>query len=229
MKLNYDTYYGIFKSRPNRFIAHVEVDGRPVVSHVPNTGRLRELLVPGAPVMLSHHAAGNRKTRYELRMVMKKGFWVSIDSHLPNALAYEAIVNDVIPELGGYDRIHKEVVYHDSRFDLQLTNKDRICYVEVKGVTLERDGWSYFPDAPTDRGRKHIDGLIRAVREGYKAALLFVVQFGQAAGFSPNRIMDPAFADKVKEAALSGVEVLSYRCVVTPDEVRITDKIPLMV
>lgn len=173
MKLNYDTYYGIFKSRPNRFIAHVEVDGRPVVSHVPNTGRLRELLVPGAPVMLSHHAAGNRKTRYELRMVMKKGFWVSIDSQLPNALAYEAIVNDVIPELGGYDRIHKEVVYHDSRFDLQL--------------------------------------------------------FGQAAGFSPNRIMDPAFADKVKEAALSGVEVLSYRCAVTPDEVRITDKIPLMV
>lgn len=228
MNLNYDIRFGTFISRPNRFIAHINIDGEEVISHVPNTGRLRELLVPGASVMVSYHPSESRKTKYELRMVKKKNYWISIDSQLPNTLAYEAIANDVIKELSGYSHIKKEVTYHNSRFDLQLIRDDQVCFVEVKGVTLERDGWTYFPDAPTERGRKHIDELIHAARDGYRAALLFVVQLEHAKGFSPNKVTDPDFSNKVEEAKNAGVEILSYRCIVTPDEVKITDKIPVI-
>ncbi|HPU63272.1 MAG TPA: DNA/RNA nuclease SfsA, partial [Mobilitalea sp.] len=172
MKLNYNIRYGTFIGRPNRFIAHIDIDGEQVISHVPNTGRLKELLVPGAPVIVSYHPEDSRKTKYELRMVKKKDSWVSIDSQLPNALAYEAVAKGLIKELSGYSQIKKEVTYQNSRFDLQLTDENgQICFVEVKGVTLEKDGWSYFPDAPTERGRKHIDELIHAAGCGYKVAL----------------------------------------------------------
>lgn len=229
MKLNYDISFGTFIARPNRFIAHIDKDGETVVSHVPNTGRLGELLIPGASVMVSYHPSETRKTKYELRMVKKNDFWVSIDSHLPNTLAYEAITDDIIKELSGYTQIKREVTYQNSRFDLQLIRDNQVCFVEVKGVTLEKDGWSYFPDAPTERGRKHIDELIHAARCGYRAALLFVVQFEQVSGFSPNKVMDPDFASKVEEAINAGVEVLSYRCIVTPTEVKITDQIPVII
>ncbi len=244
MILNYVLRFGTFVSRPNRFIAHINVDGEIVVSHIPNTGRLKELLFPGAFVILSYHPSKSRKTQYELRMVKKNDCWVSIDSQLPNSLAYEAIHNGVIKELAGYTNIKREVTYKNSRFDLQLTKalpsdsngkhngctenagrRDNTCFVEVKGVTLEREGWSYFPDAPTERGRKHIDELIHAVKEGYRAALLFVVQMEQVTGFSPNTATDSDFAEKVKEAVAAGVDVLPYRCVVTPNEVKITDKL----
>jgi sugar fermentation stimulation protein A len=224
MKLNYDTYIGTFIGRPNRFIAHVDIGGKEVISHVPNTGRLKELLIPGVTVMLSRHPSEVRKTEYELRMVKKGSNWISIDSQLPNALAKEAILNGVIKELSGYTKINREVTYQHSRFDLQLSEG---CFVEVKGVTLEREGWSYFPDAPTERGRKHIDELILAAMDGYRAVLLFVVQLDYANGFSPNKITDPAFAIKVEEAIKAGVEVLAYRCTVTPDEVKVMSRIPV--
>lgn len=229
MILNYDIRYGTFLSRPNRFIAHINIDGEDAVSHVPNTGRLKELLIPGAPVIVSCHPEEGRKTKYELRMVKKGETWVSIDSQLPNALAYEAVKNGVIKELEEYASIKREVPYENSRFDLQLTSDDgQICFVEVKGVTLEKDGWSYFPDAPTERGKKHIDELIRASKCGYKVALLFVVQLDYAKGFSPNWVTDPDFAHKVKEAKNAGVQILAYRCTVSPNEVKITEKIPVV-
>jgi sugar fermentation stimulation protein A len=242
MRLNYEIFHGTFLRRPNRFIAYIDVAGREVISHVPNTGRLRELLVPGAEVLLSYHPSALRKTEYELRMVKKEGFWVSIDSQLPNLLAHEAIANDVIPELSGYTNIRREVVYQNSRFDLQLSSpvgyrndgsslaagSELDCFVEVKGVTLEREGWSYFPDAPTERGRKHIDELIHAVQHGYRAALLFVVQTESPAGFTPNAVTDPAFAEKVSQAYRAGVEILAYRCKVAPEEVTIIDKLPVI-
>jgi sugar fermentation stimulation protein A len=227
MKLNYDIHYGIFLRRPNRFIAYVNVSGNEVICHVPNTGRLRELLVPGAEVMISHHPSPSRKTQYELRMVKKDSNWISIDSQLPNSLAYEAIATDVIQELQGYTEIRREVTYQNSRFDLQLLGED-ICYVEVKGVTLERAGWSYFPDAPTERGRKHIDELVHAVKCGYRSVLLFVIQVEYANGFSPNAVTDPAFAEKVRSAYENGVEVLAYRCYISPEEVYIAQKVPIV-
>lgn len=228
MKLNYDMLYGKFICRPNRFIAHVDILGEEIVCHVPNTGRLKELLYPGAQVAVSYHPLAHRKTQYELQLVKKGGSWVSIHSQLPNALAIEAINAGVIQELQNYTTINREVAYGDSRFDLQLIGKD-ICFVEVKGVTLELENWSYFPDAPTQRGRKHVDGLIQAVKDGHRAVLLFVVQMDKPQGFSPNWQTDPLFAQKVKEASQAGVEVLAYRCSVLPSEVKISDKIPVRV
>ena len=177
--------------------------------------------------MLSYHPSPNRKTQYELRMVMKNSSWISIDSQLPNALAQEAIESDLIEELMGYTEIKREVTFQNSRFDLQLLGED-ICYVEVKGVTLERDGWCYFPDAPTERGRKHIDELINAKKEGYRSVLLFVVQIEDARGFSPNKLTDPSFAEKVKTAYESGVEVLAYHCHISPQEIYIVGKLPIL-
>lgn len=220
MKLDYKIYYGTFIHRPNRFVAYIEVAGETVVSHVPNTGRLKELLTPDAKVMLSYHPDPSRKTQYELRMVKKGSDWISIDSQLPNALAAEAVLSGVIKELAGYPQLKREVFYGSSRFDMQLIGSD-ICYVEVKGVTLEKDGWCYFPDAPTERGRKHIDELISAVQNGCRSVLLFVIQLSSAKGFSPNAAMDPAFAQKVQEAKDKGVEILAYSCDVSPEEVKI--------
>lgn len=221
MKLDYTIFYGTFIHRPNRFIAEIQLKNERVIAHVPNTGRLRELLYPGAEVMLSYHPSESRKTKYELRMVKKETLWVSIDSQLPNLLAQEAIHAGVIKELAGYPTLKREVFYGKSRFDIQLIGAD-ICYVEIKGVTLEKDGWCYFPDAPTERGRKHIDELILAAKAGYRAALLFVIQISSAEGFSPNALMDPAFAEKVHLASHNGVEVLAYRCSVSPYEVTLT-------
>lgn len=228
MKFNYDTFYGTFIKRPNRFIAHIDIDGQEVICHVPNTGRMKELLIPGVEVMLSHHDSSTRKTEYELRMITKNSKWISVDSQLPNTLAHEAIAYDIISELQGYKEIKREVTYNNSRLDFQLIGEDT-CFIEVKGVTLERDGWCYFPDAPTERGRRHIDELIRAKSEGYRSVLLFVIQIEDARGFSPNRITDEAFAEKVKEAEESGVEILAYNCHVSPDEVYITGKVPIII
>lgn len=227
MKFNYEMLYGKFICRPNRFIAHVDISGEEIICHVPNTGRLKELLSPGAEVVVSYHPIPHRKTKYELQMVKKNGSWVSIHSQLPNILAVEAITTGTIQELQNYNMINREVTYNDSRFDLQLIGKD-ICFVEVKGVTLELENRSYFPDAPTQRGRKHIDGLIQAVKDGHRAVLLFVVQIDYAEGFSPNVHMDPAFAQKVQEACNVGVEVLAYKCLTTPYEIKITRKIPIL-
>ena len=227
MKFNYDTFYGTFIKRPNRFIAHIDIDGQEVICHVPNTGRMKELLIPGVKVMLSRHDTSTRKTEYELRMIMKNSNWISIDSQLPNTLTHEAITYDIISELQGYKEIKREVTYNNSRLDFQLIGDDT-CFIEVKGVTLERDGWCYFPDAPTERGRRHIDELIRAKAEGYRSVLLFVIQIEDARGFSPNRITDEAFADKVKAAEDSGVEILAYNCHVSPESVYITGKVPII-
>lgn len=229
MKLNYDIFYGTFLNRPNRFIAHVDLSGNEVICHVPNTGRLRELLLPGVEVMVSYHPSPTRKTQYELRMVKKSGQWISIDSQLPNGLAHEAITFDIIEELKGYPILHREKSYQNSRFDLQLMNDNDICFVEVKGVTLVEDGWSYFPDAPTERGRKHIDEMIHAVQNGYRGVILFIIQIEAAQGFSPNAQMDPAFSNKLRDAKNAGVEILAYRCIISPTEVRVSEKIPVVI
>ncbi|WP_058486190.1 DNA/RNA nuclease SfsA [Defluviitalea phaphyphila] len=228
MKLNYDIVYGKFIRRPNRFIAHIDVSGKEVICHVPNTGRLKELLYSGVEVILSYHpTSSNRKTKYDLRMIKKGDYWISIDSQLPNALAYEAISQGIIKELRNYSEIKKEITYKNSRFDLQLIG-DKTYFIEVKGVTLEKDNWTYFPDAPTSRGRKHIDEIIDAVKNGFRGVILFVVQVSYAKGFSPNAVTDPDFAKKLKEAYKAGVEILAYRCDISTEEVKIVEKIPVV-
>lgn len=221
MKISNEVIKASFVKRLNRFEAIVDIDGEANLVHVPNTGRCRELLFEGAEVLLERRAGKQRKTAYELIMVYKENKLVSIDSQLPNKLAEEAIINGIISELQGYEYIKREKVYGDSRFDLYMEKADEKAFVEVKGVTLEVEGEARFPDAPTERGTKHIYELIKAKQEGYRACILFVIQLDFAEYFTPNKVMDPNFAEALNKAHAAGVEILAYRCDVKEDEVRV--------
>jgi sugar fermentation stimulation protein A len=222
---------GIFYKRPNRFEALVLLDDKETLVHVPNTGRCRELLIEGTEVLLEDRRSPKRKTDYELIMVYKEGKPVSIDSQLPNKLVEEAIINGKINEISNYKYLKKEVTYSGSRFDLFLKAdndtdlKEDCCFVEVKGVTLEKDSIAMFPDAPTERGARHIHELIKAHEEGYRAILIFVIQFEFADYFKPNYKMDPEFGKAAKEAYEKCVEILAYKCKVNEKEVYIEKSI----
>ena len=210
---------GVFVSRPNRFIAHVNIDGIDTVCHVKNTGRCKELLVPGARVYLSVSDNPNRKTKHDLIAVRKGQRLINMDSQIPNDAAGEYL-RKLYPD--ALD-LRREYTHGDSRFDWHLVLPDGELFVEVKGVTLEREGHLYFPDAPTDRGRKHLRGLMCCVEEGHRAMVLFVAQMRDVTAFSPNRDTDPLFADALAEARNRGVTVKCVRCDVTPDEMVIVD------
>lgn len=214
---------GVFVSRPNRFIAHVLIDGEPVVAHVKNTGRCKELLLPGSKIWLNKGNTPNRKTDWDLISVESKGQIVNIDSQVPNQLAYDYL-QSVYPEA----HIRREVTFGDSRFDLMLEIEgQKPTYVEVKGVTLKVDNVACFPDAPTDRGSKHIRGLIQAKNQGYGAMLLFVVAMGQVNMVKPNYTTDPVFAQTLKEAHMAGVDICAVDCQVTENEIKIRNKLPV--
>jgi len=221
MKITNQIVKGIFVKRLNRFEAIVDIQGEANLVHVPNTGRCRELLFEGAAVLLEKRDGKHRKTAYELIMVYKNKNLISIDSQLPNKLAEEALRNNVIKELQDYDFIKREAVFGDSRFDLYMEKKDEKTFVEVKGVTLEVDAVAKFPDAPTERGTKHIYELIKAKNEGYRACILFVVQLDFAEYFIPNSMMDPKFSDALTAANAAGVEIYAYSCQVKETEVNL--------
>lgn len=201
---------GTFISRPNRFVAEVCVNGKIAKAHVPNTGRLQELLLPEAPVLLTLHEDPKRKYQLSLRQVKYKGIWVSIDSQLPNRLVKEALEAGLIFPNENWVRIQAEAKNGDSRFDFALHREGMTRWVEVKGVTLERNGWGYFPDAPTARGTRHIKHLQSLVEAGEEASVLFVIQNALAKGITPNQERDPAFARAVWEAAKTGVNFSAY-------------------
>ena len=213
---------GVFLSRLNRFAARAIVGGREQTVHVKNTGRLRELLVPGAEAVLCPAAAPGRKTAYDLVAVRHNGRYVNIDSQAPNAAAAE-LMERLYPGCA----LRRERVFGSSRFDLYLERGDLRLFTEVKGVTLVRDGTALFPDAPTERGRKHLLELAQARRAGYAAAVLFLVQRDDALRFSPNRETDPAFTDALAEAAAAGVEVLCFDCEVTADSMTARSPVPV--
>ncbi len=217
-----------FISRPNRFIANVMVDGAPVTVHVKNTGRCRELLVPGAKVFLEKSDNPARKTLYDLVAVQKGNRLVNMDSQIPNAAAYEWI------SAGGFKKdvtlLKREVTFGNSRFDLYLeytdeAGKTRKAFVEVKGVTLEDDGVVRFPDAPTERGIKHIHELTECLKEDYEAYILFVIQMKDVKYFEPDREIHRDFADALREASERGVQVLAYDCEVTENSMEIRDPV----
>ncbi|MCI9587823.1 MAG: DNA/RNA nuclease SfsA [Oscillospiraceae bacterium] len=206
---------GRFLSRPNRFIAHVETEGRVEVCHVKNTGRCRELLVPGAAVYLSEAENPLRKTRYDLVAVEKGTRLINMDAAAPNRVFGEWAAAGglgAVPE-----KLRPEVVFEDSRFDFRLEMKGKVRFVEVKGVTLEEEGEVRFPDAPTERGVKHLKGLRRAVEAGFGATVFFVVQMENVSCFRPNDATHPAFGQALREAAAQGVQVMAYDCRVTPE------------
>lgn len=214
-----------FLARPNRFIARVLLGGEELTVHVKNTGRCRELLVPGAPVWLVRSDNPARKTAYDLVAVEKAGRLINMDSQAPNALFAEwARAGHFVP---GLTLLRPETTWGNSRFDFYWEAGARRGFTEVKGCTLEKDGWTYFPDAPTERGVKHLEELARARAEGFEAAVCFVIQMADVDGFSPNDRTHPAFGEALRRAADQGVEVLARQCAVSPGEVWMTDPVEI--
>ncbi|MDE6996689.1 MAG: DNA/RNA nuclease SfsA [Oscillospiraceae bacterium] len=216
---------GRFLARPNRFIAHVDLEGRTEVCHVKNTGRCRELLTPGAAVYLERSGNPARKTKYDLIAVEKGDLLINMDAQAPNKVFGEwAAAGKFLP---GLTLIRPEFTWEDSRFDFMLEDAQGRVFVEVKGVTLEEDGEVRFPDAPTERGVKHLRGLQRAAAQEYRAAVFFVVQMKGVTRFRPNDKTHPAFGAALREAAGNGVGVYAYDCAVTPDSLELDAPVPV--
>ena len=205
---------GVFIKRPNRFIAHIEIDGTEEVCHVKNTGRCRELLPEGAAVYCQKASNPDRKTKYDLITVKKGERLINMDSQAPNIAAGEWLKNG---GLGETSELKPETTHGGSRFDFSFTKEGKKCFLEVKGVTLENDGVCAFPDAPTERGAKHLRELAQAVKDGYGAYVLFIIQMDDVKYLHPNDATDPAFGQALREAAAAGVQVLAMDCKVTED------------
>lgn len=206
---------GRFIRRRNRFIAEVAVDGQVETVHVRNTGRLRELFVKDVPVLLEPASNLERKTRYSLICVQKYGQWVNVDSTAPNQVVEEMVREGRL--FSDVTYVKREKTFGNSRFDLYVEHGGQKHYIEVKGVTLEVDGTARFPDAPTDRGIKHIRELVEARHQGYRVSIIFVIQMKGVKWFEPNVATHPEFADALREAAASGVEIMAFDCIVTED------------
>lgn len=222
--MNYtNTIEGIFIDRPNRFIAHVNINGIVETVHVKNTGRCKELLCPGVRVILEISNNPNRKTKYDLITVYKKGLgWINIDSQVPNTVVREwlqsgnSIFNDI-------NYLKPEYTYGKSRVDFYLECEDRKVLIEVKGCTLEIDKAGFFPDAPTSRGVKHLRELSQAIQSGYETYIAFVIAMPEITKVYPNGVTDPAFEKAFYEAKAAGVKILYLPCTVRPDSIQINN------
>ena len=213
---------GRFLSRPNRFIAHIEIDDQAQICHVKNTGRCRELLTPGAQVWCERSANPARKTLYDLIAVQKGPRLINMDSQAPNAAVKEWLAAG---GLGEIENLKSESSYGESRFDFSFTKGGAPCFLEVKGVTLETDGICAFPDAPTTRGVKHLQELAKLAKEGYGAYVLFVIQMSDVKYLHPNDTTDPAFGQALRDAAQAGVQILTMDCAVTPDSMALRNPV----
>lgn len=219
---------GRFIERPNRFIAQVEINGKIETAHVKNTGRCRELLIEDATVYLSESDNTDRKTKYDLVCVEKgqmnyENLLINMDSQIPNAVAEEWLIKGELFSKNA--TIKREVTYKKSRFDFYIEDGSKKIFLEVKGCTLENDGIARFPDAPTERGVKHINELISCTKEGYEAYILFVIQMKGITHFEPNDATHKAFGDALRKAHNNGVKVLAYDCIVTPESIKIDKEV----
>lgn len=220
-----NTHIGTFHARPNRFIAHVEIDGRPEIAHVKNTGRCKELLVPGARVVLQRSNDSARKTQYDLIAVWKGERLINMDSQSPNKVFKEYLQSGTY--ISDITVIKPEAKYGNSRFDFYAEAGERKIFIEVKGVTLEEDGVVMFPDAPTERGVKHLHELAQCTRSGYEAHVVFVVQMGNVKYFAPNNKTHAAFGEALTAAEKAGVNIVALDCVVTENSLTISDTVPI--
>ena len=220
-----DIHKAVFLERPNRFIAHCTVDGMLETVHVKNTGRCRELLVPGATVYLEKSSNPNRKTAYDLVTVETPFGLVNMDAAAPNQVAGELLRAGAI--LSSPTLVQPEVRFGASRLDFYAENDRQRLFVEVKGVTLRQGEWAVFPDAPTVRGTKHMGELVQAVAQGYRAMALLIVQMGGCTAFRPNWETDPTFCRALRDAQAAGVEVRAVDCRVTPDTVTANRELPV--
>lgn len=224
--MQYDSVIpAVFQARPNRFVAEVLIEGNLARCHVKNTGRCRELLIPGVPVWLSESGNPARKTAYDLVTVQKGGRLVNLDSQAPNKVfAQWAKAGHFVP---GLTLLRPEFKFGTSRFDFYWEAEGRRGLLEVKGVTLEDRGAALFPDAPTQRGVRHLEELCASLREGYEAAVCFVIQLSGVTHFSPNDSTHPQFGAALRRAAASGVQILALDCQVTPDTLAIRHPVPV--
>lgn len=227
MRITPFTQQAAFIERRNRFAALVELAGEPTLAHLANSGRLVEVLVPGAPVLLAERYGGHRKTRYDLIMAAVDGQWVSVNTWLPNNLVQEALQANALEPFRAYPIVKREVVFGHSRIDFLLEGAVGRYLLEVKSLTLVRDGTALFPDAPTLRGRRHVQTLQTALKSGYQAGILFVIQRPDATTLAPNEAIDPSFAQALRQAYAAGVELYAYRCQVSPQEVKLDTVVPI--
>lgn len=217
---------GKFISRPNRFIANIEINNKIEICHVKNTGRCKELLIPNAEVFVQKSDNPKRKTKFSLIGVKKNNRMINMDSQVTNKVVYEWILKgelfkDVI-------KIKPEAKYNNSRFDFYIETKNEKAFIEVKGVTLEDEGVVRFPDAPTERGVKHVRELCESTKEGYKAYVIFVIQMKDVLHFEPNVETHKEFAEALKEAEKCGVNILALDCEVTEDSIHIRDYVKVL-
>ena len=230
MDLGTDLVEGVFLERVNRFLALVEVDGREVGVHVANSGRMKELFVPGCRVLVRPVAPDskkNRKTRFDLALVDMGHALASADARMPNSLVAEGVANGHLKQFAGYPEINREITFGDSRFDLMLEGPAGRCYIEAKSVTLVENGVGLFPDSPTVRGAKHLRTLEAVIEAGHRAAVVFVIQRPDAAAFATNDPADPALAQAFQSALAAGVEAYAYNCQVTERLLKLDRSLPI--
>ncbi|EHJ02021.1 Sugar fermentation stimulation protein A [Clostridium sp. DL-VIII] len=217
---------GKFISRPNRFIAHIEVNNKIEICHVKNTGRCKELLTPSAKVFVQESNNPKRKTKFSLIGVIKENKMINMDSQVPNKVALEWLSKGNLFE--EITLIRPETKYKNSRFDFYVETKNKKAFIEVKGVTLEEDGVVRFPDAPTERGVKHVNELCECIQDGYDAYIIFVIQMKDVLYFEPNVKMHKEFAEALKKAKECGVNILAVDCEVTEDSINISDYVKVV-
>jgi len=229
MKFIKETVRATFVRRPNRFQGFVEYKGEVIMAHVPNTGRVQEILIPGTTVILRVEDNPTRKTAFSLIAAYKGNALINIDSQIPNRVVEEALIAGSIPELRRFTTVRREKFYKKSRFDFLLESPEgEQYYLEVKGVTLEHEGRASFPDAPTERGARHVEELMEAKEEGYGAGVLFVLQMENMKVFSPAYEKDPFFSATLKKARDHGVDILAYECAVREDSLDLTSPVPVV-
>ena len=229
MLINKRVFTAEFMRRPNRFEAYVKFNEKEVIVHVPNTGRCKELLVEGSIVLLREELNPTRKTLYDLIAVYKNNRIINIDSQIPNKVVDEALRNKKIQSLIKYNIIQREKTFGNSRFDFKLSNGfSEEYYLEVKGVTFEADGKTMFPDAPTERGRKHLLELIEAKRKGFGAGVLFLIQMNNIKKFSPYDDMDKAFGETLRLASTNGVDIFAYECEVGKSFITLSKEVAIV-
>lgn len=228
--MQYETIQkGIFQSRPNRFVAYVTIDGKEEKVHVKNTGRCKELLLPKTTVFLEKSKNTNRKTKYSLVAVYKGNNLINMDSQAPNIVVKEALHLGKITEIGIPSFVKREVKFGNSRFDIYYEKEQKRGFIEVKGVTLEENAVALFPDAPTQRGTKHIYELIQAKKEGYEANILFLIQMQGVDSMRPHWKRDVDFANALQQAQKQGVAILAYDCIVKEDSICLAKKVPFFI
>ncbi len=218
---------GLFVKRLNRFAAIVQINGKETLCHVPNTGRMSELLVEGCIVRVRKAVSPLRKTKYDLLLVKHADQWVAVDSHLTNKLVYQGMLDKHLKGFENATSIQKEISYGHSRFDIGVVNQGQPWMIENKCVTLVEDGCAMFPDAPTERGRRHLSELMMAQKNGFKCGIFFIVQREDCSLFRPNDRMDEEFGAVLRKASHKGLLIRAYKCSITNAIIKIQDEIPI--